>query len=258
VPESLPDGSRPAIPESPENFLGSSPLLDLQDSRLRLRAGSLTQLWTTDRGKAMAIYNHVKKLPYERRYKFGLRTAREVLDAGGGDAFEKAVLLVALLRCVRLPARLRFVELRGEILRGLTSGVATTSRPVAEVWLDGRWVRTDSYIYDGAYMAAARQRLKDHDWEWGYGIHRNGQSVWNGSDDAFLGSYPTEADPMVVAVAGVFDDPLQFMRSDFFRRKHRPIARALQWNVLAVRMRSVMRQLRKEAAPQPRSSRRPS
>ena len=241
----LPDGSQNHLTEAPGQYLGSSVLLDLQDSRLRLRARSLTQLCKTDRERAMAVHNYVKKLPFKRPLKLRLRTAREVMDAGAGDAMDKSTLLIALLRRCRIPARIRYVELSGEILRGLTSMMATVPRPVIEIWLHSGWVRTDAYIFDTAYMAAARQRLKDHEWEWGYGIHRNGQSIWNGTDDAFLGGYRTEQDPLVLRTLGVYHDPLQFVSSDVFRRNFKPVA-GLHWNLLSLMMRKAVRQLRAE------------
>ena len=64
-------------------------------------------------------------------------------------------LLVALLRRCRIPSRIRFVELNGEILRGLTSRMPTAPRPVVEIWLHSRWVRTDTYIFDAAQGRAA-------------------------------------------------------------------------------------------------------
>jgi transglutaminase-like putative cysteine protease len=244
-----PSSDESAAADSPSQYLGSSALLTLQDSRLRLRAHSITQLCKTDRERAMALYNYVKKLPFQRSFKFRLRTAREVMDAGGGDATDRSTLLVALLRRCRIPARIRFVELNGEILRGLTSRIATVPRPVVEIWLHSRWVRTDTYIFDAGYVAAARQRLKDHDWEWGYGIHRNGQSIWNGTDDAFLGGYTTEQDPLVVRTLGVYHDTLQFITTDLFRRSFGPVA-GLYWNVLSLLMRKAFRQLRKEGDPE--------
>lgn len=250
------DESHPSSFESPERFLGSTSLLDLEDSRLRLRARSLTQLCKSDREKAMVVHNYVKRLLFERPFKLRLRTAREVMDAGRGDASDKCALLIALLRRNRIPARVRYVEVRGEVLRGLTSSRASTLRPVVEIWLGGRWVRTDTYIYDVAYVAAARQRLKDRNWEWGYGIHRNGQSVWNGADDSFLGGYPTEQDPMVVQTLGVYHDPLQFVRSDLFRSKYRPLSRLLHLNMLALGMRQVVRRLREEGSGTEAPSRR--
>ncbi len=234
--------------DSPERYLGSSALLDLADHRLRLRARSITQLCKTDRERAMAVHSYVKKMPFKRPFKIRLRTAREVMDAGGGDATDKSTLLVALLRRCRIPARIRYAELNGEILRGLTSRMPTAARPVVEIWLNSRWVRTDTYIFDTGYMAAARQRLKDRDWEWGYGIHRNGQSVWNGTDDAFLGGYCTEQDPLVLRTLGVYHDPLQFVRSDVYRKNFKPVA-GLHWNILSLLMRKAVRQLRVEAGP---------
>ena len=73
--------SQTARAESPARYLGSSALLNLQDSRLRLRARSLTQLCKTDRERAMALHNYVKKLPFERPFKFRLRTAHCALRA---------------------------------------------------------------------------------------------------------------------------------------------------------------------------------
>ena len=99
-------------------------------------------------GFTLAVYGFVKRTPFAKPMKLHVRTAREVLDAGRGDADDKAALLIALLRAAEIPARLRYIELRGEILRGLTSNVTSAARPVAEVWLAGRWVRTDTYIFD--------------------------------------------------------------------------------------------------------------
>jgi transglutaminase-like putative cysteine protease len=250
VHESPPQESHAPSVDGPGQYLGSTALLTLADSRLRLRAHALTQLCKTDRERAMALHNYVKKLPFERPLKVRLRTAREVMDAGRGDATDKSTLLVALLRRCRIPARILYVELNGEILRGLTSRVPRAPRAVVEIWLHSRWVRTDTYIFDAAYIAAARQRLKDHDWEWGYGIHRNGQSIWNGTDDAFLGGYRTEQDPMVVRTLGVFHDPLQFVSTDMFRRNFVSAA-GLHWNLLSLLMRKAMRQLRAESDPEP-------
>lgn len=236
-----------AATDAPERWLGSSSLLDLGDPRLRLRTRSLTQLCKSERDKALTVYGFVKRIVFAKPLKLRLRTAREVLDAGRGDAPDKAVLLVSMLRLVGIPARIRYVELRGEILRGLTSSIVSAARPVAEIWLNGRWVRTDTYIFDAGYMAAARQRLKDHDWEWGYGIHRNGHSIWNGVDNAYVGGHPTEEDPMVVADLGVFSDPHEFVSSDLYRRSHPRMVRALRWNLLAPLMGRSIRELREDS-----------
>lgn len=189
MPDSIESGGldRLQTVEDAGRWLVTTGLLDLEDPKLRLRAHALTQLCKTEREKALAIYGFVKRLPFGKQWKLRLRTAREVMDAGRGDADDKGTLLIALLRAADIPARLRYIQVRGEILRGLTSSIASAGRPVAEIRLADRWMRTDTYIFDAAYMAAARQRLKDRGWEWGYGIHREGHMIWSGAGDAFLG-----------------------------------------------------------------------
>ena len=233
--------------DEPERWLVSTRLLDLEDPRLRLRAHSLTQLCKSPREKALAVYGFVKRMPFHKPLKMRLRTAREVMDAGRGDAEDKGTLLVALLRTVDIPCRLRYYEMRGEVLRGLTSGIATGGRPFLEVWLGGQWLRTDTYIFDAAYMAAARQRLKDASWEWGYGIHREGHTIWSASADAYLGGMAPDDDPMAIKDMGTFNDPFELLSSPAWKAAYPRIARAVHWNVLAPMMDKVVRELHAEA-----------
>ncbi len=238
-------------PDAPSGWLASTSLLDLEDTKLRLRAHALTQLCKSEREKALAIYGFVKRIPFAKPLKMRLRTAREVIAAGRGDADDKSTVLIALMRAVEIPARIRYIELRGEILRGLTTGVASAVRPVAEIWLNGTWMRTDTYIFDAAYMAAARRRLQDSGWDWGYGIHREGHMIWTAAGDAWLGGMPTASDPMVMNDMGVFSDPMQLAASPIWRASYPRLARAVQWNVLAPMMERVVRELREEARTPP-------
>jgi hypothetical protein len=235
--------------DHPRRWLGRSPLIDLEDSKLRLRVHALIQLCQTEREKALVIYGYVRRLPLATRVKLHARTARQVYDAGRGDAPEKATLLVAMLRMAGIPARIRYVILSGEILRGITSSVREAGRPLLEVWLNDRWLRTDTFIYDAECMASARQRLKDLDWEWGYGIHVSGAMVWNGFEDSFLGGVPTECDLMVVRDHGVFHDPVHYRASAALGKLHARLARVLQWNLLAPVVDRAWRRLRHEHGP---------
>ena len=253
------DAFQPSAPgEDPARWLASSPLLDLEDPKLRLRAQSLTQLCKTEREKAIAVYGFVKRLPFAKPFKMRLHTAREVLEAGRGDAPDKATLLVALLRLAGLPARIRYVMLRGEILRGLTTSMTAAARPLVETFIGGRWVRTDTYIFDAGYMAAARARLKEQDWEWGYGIHVHGQTLWDGVNHSFVGGQSTEYDPMVVEDLGVYCDPLEFVSSRTYRANHPRLARAIHWNVLSPVMERAIRDLRQDMARSGEPARKPS
>jgi transglutaminase-like putative cysteine protease len=235
--------------DQPRHWLGGSRLLDLEDPRLRLRVRALTQLFTDERGKALALYGFVKRLPLARRFRLRLSTARQVIDAGRGDANDKATLLVAMLRASGIPARIRYLQIDGEILRGLTAKVSKPIRPVVEAWLHGRWLRTDTYIFDAAYMAAARQRLKDDGWERGYGIHVGGAMVWDGYDSAYVGGMPTTEDPMVLGDLGVYHDPQDFVASPAYLQRHRPLVRLLHWNLLVPSMQRGIRRLREGRMP---------
>jgi len=237
---------RRAAEEGPDHWLGPTDLLDLGDTKLRLRARSLTQLCKSEREKAIVIYGFVKRLPFAWRFKLRLRTPREVLDAGCGDALDKVGLLVALLRIVDIPARIRCLQLPGEVLRGLVSRTSPSARPVAEIWMSGKWLATDTYIFDAAYMAAARHRLREQGWDCGYGIHRDGASIWTGMDNAFLAA--DTAQPHLVPLPDVvFDDPEAFVASPEFSASHPPMTRTIQWNLLVPTLGRVIRGLREEA-----------
>ncbi|WP_167772793.1 transglutaminase-like domain-containing protein [Ramlibacter humi] len=244
-----PGAPPPPGPDDPRRWLGATALLDLEDPRLRVRARSLTQLCKTEREKVLSVYAFVKRLPFTKPLKLQPRTARQVLDAGRGDSPDKATLLVALLRSAGIPARLHWYEFNGEVMRGLVPSLSSGGRPAVEVWAQGRWVGTDTYIFDAAYMAAARQRLKDLGWTWGYGIHREGHAIWNGLDGAWVGGSPPAEDPMVLEDHGCYDDVLAFSASEAYRKRRRPLTRSLHWNMVAPLMERAIRELRAGDGP---------
>ncbi|MDB5874980.1 MAG: hypothetical protein JWQ07_4422 [Ramlibacter sp.] len=230
--------------DDPQLWLGSSPLLDLEDTKLRLRVQSLTQLCKTEREKALALYSFVKRMPFSKPFKMRLHTAREVIDQGRGDSADKATLLVAMLRLARMPARIRYLTLRGEVMRGLLSGMPEPTRPLVEIHRNGEWVGTDTYIFDAAYLAAARRRLAENGWDWGYGIHVDGHQLWDGNSSAYVGGARPDWDPMILEDHGVFCDPLEYISSRSYRGRHARLSRALQWNVFSPAMERAIRDLR--------------
>ena len=230
--------------DAPEAWLGTTPLLDLGDPRLSIRATSLTQLARDNHAKAMAIYAFVKRLPYRRPLKMDHRSARQVLDSGEGDGPDKATLMISLLRHAGVPARMRIVVMDGRIMRGLMNHLDSISWPFVEVWLDGRWIRTDTYIFDPAYMAAARQELRNSGRRYGFGVYVDSQPLWNGRESAFLSPMCPESDPMVLEDMGPFHDHADYMASAAFRTKHSRLARFLRWNLMVPGMGWAIRRLR--------------
>ncbi|RYF15734.1 MAG: transglutaminase domain-containing protein [Comamonadaceae bacterium] len=229
-------------------WLVATPLIDLEDPKLRLRVRSLTQLCHSEREKALAVYGFVKRLRLCTRFSLRARTAREVHDAGCGGAGDKATLLVAMLRIAGIPARIRYFTVSGEILRGIAGHLREAGRPLVEIRLQGQWLRTDTYIYDAQCMAAARHRLRERGWEWGYGIHVGGAMAWNGCESAYLGGVPIECDLMVLREIGLVRDELEY------RERTRPglpvrLVRLLHWGLLAPMANRAWRSLRVQGAP---------
>lgn len=242
---------REAFPERvsdlPLDWLHSTPLLDLDHPKLRLKARSLTQLARNERERALAIYAFVKRMPYAKRIKLEYPTSRDMLERREGDGDDKVTALIALLRAAGIPARIRYMEMRGIMLRGLVpmENPPDAARPLVEIWLD-RWVRTDTYIFDAAYIAAAKRKLLENGWDCGWGLHITTHGLWNGKDDAFLGGVPIEQDPMLKRTLCIVSDPLELVAPAMRRNgyRYRRNVRALQWNVLAPTMRRSIRQLR--------------
>jgi hypothetical protein len=246
----MPNRAAPSLPSGPDNpalWLGSSALLDLEDPRLRLRALALTQLCRTPREQMLALYAFVKRIPFAKPRKLRLRAAREVLDASTGDAEDKANLLVALLRCCGFSARLRYIEVDGCILQGLTTALPSVARPLVEVWRQGHWIATDTYIFDARYITAARKHMRQQHMEWGFGMHVHGDSLWDGRHDVFLTGSPELTAAVSLGEIGVFHDPLEFYRSDVCRARFPKVARLMRWNLLTASLDRAVTDLRAQA-----------
>ena len=227
-----PKGAITSEEDGPDPWLGSSAILDTEDPRLRLRAVAITQLCRTERDRILALYAYVKRIPFAKPRKLRLHTARDVLDATTGDAEDKASLLVAMLRCCGFPARLRYIEMHGDVLQGLTTAMPSVARPVLEVWRQDRWISTDTYIFDARFITAARKRMAKQGMEWGYGMHVHGESLWDGRHDAYLIGAPAVAAEVSMGDIGVFHDPLEFYHSEACRSRFPRIARLVRWNLL--------------------------
>jgi hypothetical protein len=174
----------------------------------------ITQLATTDVQKATLIHDYIKSLPFGCVAGFDHVPAGAVLKSGHGDCHTKGTLFVAMLRCAGLPARLRFVTLSGAFLHGIIDlGQNTITHAVGEVYLQERWVQTDTYVTDSVLEAQAYELLSLQNRSAGYGIHLRGNRFWDGQRHAH-GQY-TAADPASMPLHdwGVSHDPEGFYSS---------------------------------------------
>lgn len=216
--------------DKPANWLGATRLLDLDDSRLRIQAMRITQLATTDMQKAILVHDFVKALPFGCVAGFDHVPAVSVLKTGHGDCHTKGTLFVALLRCAGVPARLRFVTLTGAFLHGIIDiGQTAITHAVGEVYLQERWVQTDTYVTDSILEARAMSLLTQHNISVGYGIHRQGNRFWNGSQHAHGQYSGADPDSLPSHDWGVAHDPEQFYSSTAHPQLHMGWLTRVKW-----------------------------
>lgn len=93
-------------------WLMDTPLLQHGHPQVRLQAVKLTQLERTEADKALACWRFVQSLSNIQGTRCGHVSSLEVLRVRGGDAAGRSTLLIALLRSLEIPARLRPDALR--------------------------------------------------------------------------------------------------------------------------------------------------
>lgn len=235
--------------DDPGRWMGDTPMLNLRDDRLRLRVQTITQFSRNDVEKLTSICRYVASIPFDVPPFASMKVTRKTLARRQAVGwYSKAALFEAMLRSARFPARIRMVQVGHEMYRGLAGDQGPFVLPVVEVWTRARWVVTDSYVYDPPYLAVAREALQQRGWRSGYGVHLDGQSEWDGMNDALVmlvrepapGGKPRQ-------FLGVYDDPQQ-PGLDVKRRS------LLRWwgmlarnRLMSIRIHREVRRLRREA-----------
>ncbi|WP_291011962.1 transglutaminase-like domain-containing protein [Hydrogenophaga sp.] len=218
--------------DSPQSWLVNTPLLDIQHPKIRLLALRLTQLQQGDRNKALACFQYVRELPFACLPDGNSVSALTVLRRGKGDCHTKSTLLVALLRAIQIPSRLRFVTLRADFLRGVIDlGTLPIEHCCVEVLIDDRWVAVDSHVMDPLLARAALARLDKENRDLGYGMHRRGATDWDGEQQAFAPFVADDTASLPVHDWGPFDDPYQFYSQVPEQRERLGIRGRLTWMV---------------------------
>ncbi len=196
-------------------WLRDTHLLQLEHPKLRIQVQRLTQLFTSERDKAIACFQYVRALPFKCAADPLSVTAAQVLRDGSGDYRTKTTLMVALLRAAGVRARARHVVIGSGVMHGIARPEsARLEHAFAEVLLDGHWLGVDAYGVDLRLGLAARRRLFSERRLLGYAIHLRGQVSWDGRQSAF--ALFNEADPASCPTDdfGVFDDVAQSWAGD--------------------------------------------
>lgn len=141
------------IPEKAElEFLEASELCDLDHPTVKSTAAKITEKAETQKDAAIKIFYFVRdEIPLAIVHPW--MTASETLKLGKGSCLTKATLQTALLRAVRIPARFRIIEFKGndpDEWRGVLPSLATSMMPerwphyFTEVYVDDRWIMADA------------------------------------------------------------------------------------------------------------------
>jgi len=238
--------------DRPQHWITPTRLLDLDDPKLRIQVMRVAQLATSDTQKAVVIHDYIKSLPFGCVAGFDHVPAAAVLKAGRGDCHTKGTLFVAMLRSVGVPARLRFVTLTSAFLRGIIDVTpSTVAHAIGEVYLEERWVQTDTYVADSLLEANAGVLLKAQKANLGYGIHVNGSQFWDGRHHAHAQFVQTDPDSLPLHDWGVAHDP-----EDFYRNKANEALRLgwltrVKWMLAAALVNRRVEQLRTQPVPDP-------
>lgn len=197
-----------------QRWLANTPLLEHDHPKIRIQAARLTQLKSTPREKALACFHYVRSMPFALAADGAATSASQVLRTGQGDCHTKGTLLVAMLRSLEIPARLRFVTVRPAFLRGVldTEG-HSVEHAFAEVLLEGEWFGVDTYVVDVRLALAARAMLAREGRRAGYAVHAKGRFDWDGRSSAFGQFCAGDEDSEPTHDWGAFDDAQQFYAS---------------------------------------------
>jgi hypothetical protein len=200
--------------------------------------------------KAVAVHDYVKSLPFGCVAGFDHVSAGAVLRAGRGDCHTKGTLFVAMLRSVGVPARLRFVTLSGAFLKGIIdAGPNTITHAVGEVYLEGHWVQTDTYVTDSLLETRATQLLEEQGIRLGYGIHVKGNHFWDGRQGAHAQYSGSDPDSCPLFDWGVAHDPEHFYTNKANADLQQGWLTRVKWMLAAALINRRVEQIRQQTGP---------
>ena len=235
--------------DDPRRWLGDTPMLNLQDDKLRLRVQTITQFSRNDAERLRSISRYVASIPFDVPPLASMKVTRATLARRQKVGwYSKAALFQAMLRIAGFPARIRMIRVGPEMYRGLARDRGSFVLPVVEIWTGRRWVVTDAYVYDPPYLAAAREAVQKRGWRSGYGVHMDGQTDWDGVHDALVMIVPEPVPGALPAqFLGVYDDPQELGQQVKARSLVRWWAMLARNRIMSILIHREVRRLRREA-----------
>ncbi|MGE4454315.1 MAG: transglutaminase family protein [Sphaerochaeta sp.] len=201
-----------------QHYLNSTALLDYDSpvvTELIQKQGWLNLSSPSDR--IAEVYGFVRdEIPfgYAKRYYV---PASEVVREGMGNCITKTTLLMALLRAVGIPCRLRAGMISKVIHRGLLKGLSFSLSPRhlhhtwVEVYYQNRWLEIGGHIVDKPYLEKLQLEFSNFIGTfYGYGIavshFRNPPIRWEEEDTSIQSKAVRES-------LSTFNDPDSFFQA---------------------------------------------
>ena len=124
-------------------YLRATDIIDSDNIAIRQKAKEVSEPYETDIEKAIAIFyfvrDQIKYNPFMPRFLPEHFRASNTLERKTGFCIQKAVLLAALSRAVRIPSRLRFAVLKNQdFCKTITSRLFVSSRSLFMFFLSHR------------------------------------------------------------------------------------------------------------------------
>ena len=135
-----------------KEFLTPSELCNFNNPRVKATADKITEDAETKKTEAIKIFYFVRdKIPLAFVHPW--KTASQTLRMRKGSCLTKATLQISLLRSLKIPARFRIMEFKGndpKEWKGIVPSFAVSRMPerwphyFAEVYVENRWAMADA------------------------------------------------------------------------------------------------------------------
>lgn len=167
-------------------FLKSTKVIDCEHPKIVQLVKELTRGLDSPRTRAIVLHDFVRdNVKFGFAPSFCWMKASDVLEKQIGFSNTKSTLFVALLRASAVPARIIYVDISTDVFKDFDIRGTYVDHSYTEVFLHGKWIKTDSYTVDQQLFHKARKKLASEQRVLGYGIHMYGTCTWDGENDAF-------------------------------------------------------------------------
>ena len=155
-------------------YLEETPLIDYKHPSIQNLSQQLESQSKSKLDYSLRCFKYIKnQIPYGYNKNAYFAPASEVLAEKVGYSMSKTTLFIALMRANGIPAKQHYADLTAHTTRQyINFGTLFIDHSYAEVKLNGKWVKIDSYIIDDELYKQATKKLTSRKRVIGYGINK--------------------------------------------------------------------------------------